>query len=84
MYTGFILSFFVKLHSIFVIKKQTLSEQENEMPEPEVGYQKAGDDLLRDALKRSYKERFLMTPRLYKIHLTMQKAVITRKPYKGK
>ena len=54
------------------------------MQEPVSGYEKAGDDLLREALKRTYKERFLMATRLYKIQLTMQKAVITHKPYRSK
>lgn len=43
-------------------------------------YEKAEMDLLKEALKRSYKERFLMATRLYKIQKTMQKAVITHKP----
>ena len=42
-------------------------------------YEKAEMDLLREALKRSYKERFLMATRLYKIQKTMQKAVVTHK-----
>lgn len=49
-----------------------------EAPLPE--YEKAEMDLLREALKRSYKERFLMATRLYKIQMTMQKAVIKHKP----
>ncbi|MBX3255980.1 MAG: hypothetical protein KF862_17730 [Chitinophagaceae bacterium] len=61
-----------------------MSEKKNIVQEPVSGYEKAGDDLLREALKRSYKERFLMTTRLYKIHLTMRKAVITNKPYRSK
>ncbi|MBX2921698.1 MAG: hypothetical protein KF746_05830 [Chitinophagaceae bacterium] len=61
-----------------------MSREKNIVQEPAYGYEKAGDDLLREALKRSYKERFLMAARLYKIHLTMQKAVITRKPYRIK
>jgi hypothetical protein len=43
------------------------------------------DDLqyVREALKLSYKERFLMATRLYKIHQTMQKAIIHHKPFKA-
>lgn len=37
--------------------------------------------LLKANLKRSYKERFEMTTRLYKIKLTMDRAVITHKPF---
>lgn len=58
-----------------------MAEKKNVEQEPVCGYEKAGEDLLREALKRSYKERFLMATRLYKIHLTMQKAVITDKRY---
>ncbi len=61
-----------------------MSRKKNIVEEPASGYEKAGDDLLREALKRSYKERFLMTTRLYKIQLTMEKAVITHKPYRNK
>ena len=42
-------------------------------------YEKAEMDLLREALKRSYKERFLMATRLYKVQQTMKKAMITHK-----
>ena len=38
-------------------------------------------DLLKEGLKRSYKERFEMATRLFKIHQTMSKAVITHKPF---
>ena len=44
-------------------------------------YDKAELDLLRDALKRSFKERLLMTTRLYKIQQTLKKAKITHQPY---
>ncbi|MFT3948573.1 MAG: hypothetical protein QM763_16540 [Agriterribacter sp.] len=61
-----------------------MPDKKNIVHEPVSGYEKAGDSLLKEALKRSYKERFLMATRLYKIHLTMQKAVITHKPYISK
>ena len=61
-----------------------MTEEKKIVQEPVSGYEKAGDDLLREALKRTYKERFLMATRLYKIQLTMQKAVITHKPYRSK
>jgi hypothetical protein len=44
-------------------------------------YEKAEMDQLKDALKRSYKERFLMTTQLYKIQKMFEKAKITHKPY---
>ena len=61
-----------------------MAGKKNIIQESVSGYEKAGDDLLREALKRSYKERFLMATRLYKIQLTMRKAVITHKPYMSK
>jgi hypothetical protein len=47
-------------------------------------FEKAEADLLKASLSRSYKERFLMATRLYKIQQTMKKAVITHKPYISK
>ena len=47
-------------------------------------FEKAELDLLRENLRRSYKERFLMATRLYKIQQTMKKAVITHKPFVSK
>lgn len=47
-------------------------------------FEKAELDLLKENLSRSYKERFLMATRLYKIQQTMKKAVITHKPYISK
>lgn len=35
---------------------------------------------LKEALKKSYKERFLMATRLYKVQKVMEKARITHKP----
>ena len=61
-----------------------MSDKKNVVQEPVPDYEKAEMDLLREALKRSYKERFQMTTRLYKIQQTMQKAVITHKPYINK
>ncbi len=40
-----------------------------------------GTDLLREALSRTYKERFLFAIQLYKIQQTINKAKITHKPY---
>ena len=47
-------------------------------------FEKAEMDLLRESLQRSYKERFLMATRLYKIQQTMNKAIITHKPFISK
>lgn len=37
-------------------------------------------ELLKDGVKRTYKERFEMATRLYKIQQTMNKATIIHKP----
>jgi hypothetical protein len=52
--------------------------------EQDAGFEKAEMNLLRQNLRRSYKERFLMATRLYKVQQTMKKAVITHKPFAGK
>lgn len=44
-------------------------------------YEKAEMDLLRDALKRTYTERFLMMTTLYKVQQTFKKMKIIRTPY---
>jgi hypothetical protein len=53
----------------------------NSLQEPEADYGKEEMDRLKDALRRSYTERFLMATRLYKVQQTMQRAKITYKPY---
>ena len=47
-------------------------------------FDKAEMELLKEGLKRSYKERFEMATRLYKIQQTMSKATITHKPFISK
>jgi hypothetical protein len=47
-------------------------------------FEKSELDLLRENLRRTYKERFLMATRLYKIQQTMKKAMITHKPFSSK
>ena len=54
---------------------------ENILNEPAANYEKAEMDLLKDALNRTYTERFLFTTRLYKIQQTLSKAKITHRPY---
>ena len=41
-------------------------------------------ELLKEGLKRSYKERFEMATRLYKIQQTMSKASVSHKPFISK
>lgn len=55
----------------------------NMLSESEVDalYEKAEMDLLRDALKRTHKERFLMMTRLMKMNIMLKNAKITHKPY---
>ena len=38
-------------------------------------------ELLKEGMKRTYKERFEMATRLYKIQETIKKATITHKPF---
>jgi hypothetical protein len=56
-------------------------ENKNIISEPQPDYEIAELDLLRDALRRSHKERFLMTTRLYKVQQTLKRAKITHQPY---
>jgi len=53
-------------------KRNILKEEGN-------SYEQAEINLLRDALKRSYKERFLMLTQFYKTQQTLQKAKITHR-----
>ena len=54
---------------------------QNSLSESKADYEKAEMDLLREALSRTYKERFLFTTRLYKVQQTLAKAKLTHKPY---
>ncbi len=54
------------------------------MEKQKQAFDKAELDLLKEGLKRSYKERFEMATRLFKIQQTMAKATITHKPFIGK
>lgn len=47
-------------------------------------FEKAELESLKENLRRSYKERFLMTTTLYKLQQTMKKAVISHKPFISK
>ncbi len=60
--------------------KNNISSEENVLNESQPDYEKAEMDQLRDALKRTYKERFLVATRLYKIQQTLNKATITYRP----
>lgn len=62
-------------------QKDKIISGENILNEHEANYEKAELDQLRDALKRTYKERFLVATSLYKIQQTLSRAVITHKPY---
>ena len=55
-------------------------QEQNMVNEPSPDYEKAETDLLRDALKRSYEERFHMMTNLMKRNLMFRNAVITHKP----
>jgi hypothetical protein len=60
------------------------SDKGQSSPEQATDFERAEIDLLRESIRRSYKERFLMATRLYKIHQTMNKASITHKPFVNK
>ncbi len=53
----------------------------NALLDSDDAYETAGTELLREALFRTHKERFLFATRLYKIQQTINKAKITHKPY---
>ncbi|GAB3425305.1 hypothetical protein [Niabella aquatica] len=67
-------------------KKYKITEEDEPLSvvsEPDDFYfEKAEDDLLRAALKRSYKERFLVMTTLMKRSIMFKNAKITYKPYK--
>lgn len=62
-------------------RKDTISDHGNFLNENQPDYEKAEMDQLKDALKRTHKERFLVATSLYKIQQTLNRAVITHKPY---
>lgn len=47
-------------------------------------FSEADIERLKENLKRSYTQRFERATRLYKIQMTMKKAVITHKPFISK
>ncbi|TDQ08256.1 hypothetical protein ATK78_2764 [Pedobacter metabolipauper] len=51
------------------------------MEKEEQTFDQAELELLKEGLKRSYKERFEMATRLYKIQQTMNNASIAHKPF---
>ena len=52
-----------------------------EPSETDALHEKAEMDLLRDALKRTYKERFLFMTRLMRMNIKFRNAKITYTPY---
>lgn len=56
-------------------------EKLNIVEEPTADYEKAEMDLLRNAQKHSYKERFLMMTTLMKMNTMFRNAKITHKPF---
>ena len=58
--------------------------EDNHTRNNDSAYERAELDRLKEVLKRSYKERFLMTTRLYKIQKTMNRFTITHKPFINK
>jgi hypothetical protein len=58
-----------------------LGKDKNILQEPDSSYEQAEINLLRDALKRSHKERFLMLTQFYKTQQTLQRAKITHRNF---
>ncbi len=54
------------------------------MAEKKYNFSQSELEQLKEGLKRTYKERFEMGTRLYKIQQTMKKAVIIHKPFISK
>ena len=65
---------------ILTANNRSLSRQEDQ----EFPVDEADIRAIKEALKRTCNERFLMVTRLYKIQQAMSKATITHKPFKSK
>ena len=60
------------------------NDKDQSTPKQAPDFEKAELEFLRESLRRSYKERFLMATTLYKIQQTMKKAFIKHKPISNK
>jgi hypothetical protein len=58
-----------------------LSPEELFLANPDACYEKAETDLLRNTLKKSYTERFLMATKLFKISMMLKNAKVTHQPF---
>jgi hypothetical protein len=65
-------------------KNENVLPDKNVLNDPDAGYAKAEMDLLKDALRRSHTERFLMATRLYKISIMLKNAKVTHQPFISK
>ncbi len=63
------------------IKKINSAEDESISLSINEQFVKAEKDLLREALLRTHKERFLFATKLYKIQKTMEKFSVEHKPF---
>ncbi len=59
---------------------EQLALQKSFLQEPDSFYEKAEMDQLKEALRRTHEERFLIMTRLMKMNLLLKKAKITHKP----
>lgn len=62
------------------MNKNTSEEKDNLLHESQTLYDKAEMDLLREALKRSYTDRFFMMTRLMKRGMMFKNAKIIKRP----
>ena len=64
--------------------KDILTPAELYQTDPDACFQQAETNLLIDALRRSYTERFMMATKLYKISMMLKNATIQHQPFKAK
>jgi len=77
-------SFFVDCSMDYTQSEHKMTPVEMFLNDPDACYEKAETDLLRDALRRTHNERFLVTTQLYKMALMLKNAKVTHKPFISK
>ena len=62
-------------------EEERLILEKNFLEDPDKYYKNAGEEQLKNAFKRSYKERFLTMTRLMKLNIMLSKAKITHRNF---